>query len=465
MFKALLVEIKNSITKSFFHFLRFGGLLIIPFIYGFSYIYAFYDPFEAVDQVKVSVITQKGDFLGDALGKQLSKSNKIAMGDIDMTMKMEHLYQSDVNVDEVKKDSYATLTIGSLDTVDQMIIDYIKNNIATSSFDKIALKAKILLELGKILSPSGTDKTLINFNLNFKKSYLLAFGIDAGASMYSTIQFVEKQILRSLQDPSYISHLATEAGTTTTEIANALNTIAANGLSDVEPVHIEAHMGEHAKYGYGLAPFFISVAMWVGGMVMTFAIHRKIYDKTISAGTRYLAKWLLMAFGIVAQATVLMVGLYLIGFNELGLDHWGALYGGAIISGLIFMSIIQAIRFTIHNRAIGILLSIMLLVLQMASGGGLFPIETQSEFYNVVNKIVPMGRTVTILRELSFDTDWSNVFINFGYLAIWLYMIPLGVYINHRRTINIYREQNWKLPPSMAYREQVRLNRRKGRDK
>jgi len=81
------------------------------------------------------------------------------------------------------------------------------------------------------------------------------------------------------------------------------------------------------------------------------------------------------------------------------------MYGFTMIIGMVFASIIQGIRYCIHERNLGLFLIIILLVLQMASAGGLFPVETQSGFYRVLNKILPMTRSVNIIRELTFDTD------------------------------------------------------------
>ncbi|RTZ69084.1 MAG: hypothetical protein DSZ21_00575 [Tenericutes bacterium] len=81
------------------------------------------------------------------------------------------------------------------------------------------------------------------------------------------------------------------------------------------------------------------------------------------------------------------------------------MFAFAIVIGMIFSLIIQGIRFSVPNRNLGIFIIIILLVLQMASAGGLYPIETQSKFYNVLNDILPMGHAITILRETAFDTN------------------------------------------------------------
>lgn len=80
------------------------------------------------------------------------------------------------------------------------------------------------------------------------------------------------------------------------------------------------------------------------------------------------------------------------------------MYGFAIFTGIVFGTIVQAIRFIIPSRNLGIFAAVILLVLQMASAGGLFPIETQAKGYQVLNMLLPMGHTVRIYRELAFET-------------------------------------------------------------
>ena len=465
MFRAIKDEIKNGITKTIFHVIRFGGLLIIPFIYGFSYIFAFYDPFSNVNKVKMIVITDKNSFLGSEIGENISNTkNKIKLGDLDLTLKMNHIHSDNKNLENEKKDSFVYLRINDTNELENNIANIIADD---SIIQDIVSTSKIIEEL------NNPTNQIVKLTLNNKKNYLLAFGIDAGSSMYSTTQFVLDSLLKTISSENNINHLSWqvlkkkknipyEKSLTAKEKDNYKNefeiikkdvnkkinrVVNANPFNkEQKPIQIEGHMSEHTKYGYGLAPFFISVAMWIGSMTLTFAIHRKIYDNSISPGMRYFAKWTLLVFGILLQATILMIPLYFIGFKFLGLNHWFMMYGGAIITGIFFVSIIQAIRFSVSGRTVSILLVIILLVLQMASAGGLFPIETQTSIYQFLNKILPMGKTVTIIRELSYETNWSNIMINFSMLSIWLFIVPIGVVANHYKTLRHYKNNNIPLP-------------------
>jgi len=70
-------------------------------------------------------------------------------------------------------------------------------------------------------------------------------------------------------------------------------------------------------------------------------------------------------------------------------------------------------------------------------------------FYRILNKVLPMGRGVNIIREASFDTNWSNLFWNLGFLLMFLFIVPFAVYINQRRTIRIYLKEGITLPKAM----------------
>ncbi len=469
--------------------IRFVGLLIIPFIYGFSYIFAFYDPFSNVHKLKMTVITESDSFLGDEIGKSLSKSKNIfKMGDVDMTLKMDHIYSNDKNLENEKKESYVSLTINGTNELDRGIAELLAIPSTVDSFKKLSEMIKKFTN--PVDNPKDKSKTKsIDIILNNKKNYLLLFGIDAGSSMYSGTKLISDKLFETISSEKYKEHLSWEivknknnivyGGTLNKKQLEKFNEqylvekkkidILMNRIKNANPLNgsqdpilIESHMGEHNKYGYGLAPFFISVAMWIGSMSLTFAIHRKIYNNNITPGMRYLAKWLILVFGTTIQATILMTSLYFIGFDKLGLDHWFLMYGGSIFIGLIFVSIIQAIRFGISGRIVSIFTVIFLLVLQMTSAGGLFPIETQSGFYQVLNKILPMGRTVTIIRELSYQTDWSNVFMNLSGLLVWLFIVPIGVVANHYKTLRYYAKNNIGLLPTVEFTKVKKRSDKRG---
>jgi len=71
--------------------------------------------------------------------------------------------------------------------------------------------------------------------------------------------------------------------------------------------------------------------------------------------------------------------------------------------GIIFISIVFfAVMYGISNT-IGILgapVMFVVLILQLASSGGTFPIETAPGFYRVISRFIPMTYSVDLLRQL-----------------------------------------------------------------
>lgn len=493
IFAALSIEIKNTIFKSFFHTLRFGGLLLMPLLYGFSYIFAFYDPFEHTANLQIAVITQKYETTAKitvvsefekALIKQMEKTSTLKTGDLNMEIKVTHKYidakltkkaDIDAAIAKIDRDNYASIYVPRL-SAGTKLGELIKK-IADAN---ISVPAKISALQAFVASVSSSEK--IQISNNYKKNYLIAFGIDIGSGMSGGRIFALGKIIDTLRDSNFIQYLKQQKLISTPVSPKVLSDfeIIMNGLHDAiaptkvvngktvsesfEAIHIDSQMGDKAKYGYGLAPFFISVSMWIGGMVMTFAVHKKIYERETMPGIRYLAKWLLITFGTVIQASLLMGSLYFIGFDKLGIDNWSYMFMYAIFIGIVFSAIIQAIRFLIPNRNFGIFIIIILLVLQMSAGGGLFPIETQSAFYKTIHNILPMSHSIALLRQLAYNPDWMEVLRQIGFLMIYLLIVPFAVVGYHHQTVRKYEQNGWVLPEKLLKRRErhkARITRNK----
>ncbi len=467
MLKALKVQIHNTIFKTPFHLVRFIGLLFIPFIYGFFYIYAFYDPFVKVDQVPLAIITERvidedgipqSDPFSEAMGRELSKEHDMKIGDVKMTTKMKHIY-----LDSKVTDTYTNEQM--IDRAQKMGEDYNASifvpNFYNVASDFVKNVVNFTPTLVNVISAFTTFKAMVDkmqnqpitIISNFKKSYLIAFGIDLGTAMLGSSQLTTTALINVMKDPAFQQGLYHDGVATISELKkldDAMDDIVASDLLTMEPIELKSEMGgEDAKYGYGLAPFFICVAMWIGGMAMTFAVHRKIYDDSISPMKRYFLKGLIINTSVFIQATILMLSLYIIGFHKLGINHWFSMYMFAVFIGFAFSQITQAIRFSIHSRNLGVFMIIIFLVLQMASAGGLFPSETQAPFYQYISHLGPIHYGINILRQLTFNTNWAIVFENVGYLFIFFLVIPLGMFINFRRTMKLYLRRPEPMPEHM----------------
>ena len=165
-------------------------------------------------------------------------------------------------------------------------------------------------------------------------------------------------------------------------------------LLQVEPVR------EHAvnNSGGGFAPMFISLALWVGGIAIFLVL--PALDRRPGPGETW---WLaalrpartaaLFAAGQAALAVLLTDWLV-----ELHAAKVWEMVGIAILASLTFVAVNQACIAVLGYR--GRFVSIALLLLQIASMGATFPIETMPAFFNWIHPWLPMTYTQLSFRAL-----------------------------------------------------------------
>lgn len=164
-----------------------------------------------------------------------------------------------------------------------------------------------------------------------------------------------------------------------------------------EPVTLKDDTINNVKYyGEGFAPYFVSLSLWIGAMLMSaiFSI-AKAQDAYKSRFLRsFLGRFLAGSALVALQALILSFTV----IKALGLEavSTAGFYGTNVFIAITFFSVMYGL-----SHAIGIMstpIMFIVLLLQLASSGGTFPIETAPVFYRVVNKIIPMTYSVNNLR-------------------------------------------------------------------
>ena len=156
--------------------------------------------------------------------------------------------------------------------------------------------------------------------------------------------------------------------------------------------------GDVKVYGTFFSPYFMSLSLWVGGILILMGLY---YDpdnrfKVLGRDSENRAKRLVYynIIGIV-QAIILAFILKLcLGFEVTNIFLY---YGTCILISEAFLAIIMFLFFNFKD--IGKFLALVFLVLQLASCGGTFPIETEPAFYKAVYPFMPMTYSVDLLRE------------------------------------------------------------------
>ena len=89
-------------------------------------------------------------------------------------------------------------------------------------------------------------------------------------------------------------------------------------------------------------------------------------------------------------------GVHLIGLTA---NHEMRTFILIILTSLVFMSMVTAL--TTWNSRIGAFFSLILLLLQLASSAGTYPLALTNDFFRAINPWLPMSYSVSGLRQQS----------------------------------------------------------------
>ncbi|MEW1956509.1 YhgE/Pip domain-containing protein [Kineococcus sp. NPDC059986] len=205
---------------------------------------------------------------------------------------------------------------------------------------------------------------------------------------------------------------------------------------------------DHAvsRYSDGLAPLFVPVALWVGGMV-TYMVLRAVSPRALaSTASSYraaVAGWVPGALLGVAQAVVLWLVLLLaVGIAS---PNPVATVAFAALIAVVFTAIHQCLNALLGG--VGRLVALVLLVLQLTSAGGTYPVGTSPSFFETLHPLLPMSYAADGLRHLITGAAAGPVLLDAGVLAAF------GVLAMAVTVLACHRRRTWtvgKLHPSLT---------------
>ena len=199
------------------------------------------------------------------------------------------------------------------------------------------------------------------------------------------------------------SQLASGADTLANKLADASNRIkiqptgATTQQQIANPVKSEmAEKGNVPNYGYALSPYVLSLSLFVGAIVLNVIYPiRKTFSEQESAIRWWLSKASVAGVASFMQATILM--LVMVCFLGLNPEHPAHFIGAIYLTSFAYMSIVSLLVIVLDNP--GRFLAMVLLVLQLGSSEGTFPIQTANGFFQAINPLVPMTYSIRALRQ------------------------------------------------------------------
>ncbi|GGY47764.1 YhgE/Pip family protein [Streptomyces djakartensis] len=167
-----------------------------------------------------------------------------------------------------------------------------------------------------------------------------------------------------------------------------------------DPVRLASQdLHKAPNYGTGFAPYFIPLSLWVGAMVAYMLItpmNRRALAAGASAWRIALAGWLpVVAIGVLQTVALMSVLHWAVGLEM-------ARAAGTVSFLFLVTACFAAIVQWLNARfgAAGRILVLALLMLQLTSAGGTYPVQTSPGFFNALHPFLPMSYVVEALRRL-----------------------------------------------------------------
>lgn len=199
------------------------------------------------------------------------------------------------------------------------------------------------------------------------------------------------------------SQLANGADTLANKLTDASNRIkiqptgATTQQQIANPVKSEmTEKGNVPNYGYALSPYVLSLSLFVGAIILNVIYPiRKTFSEQESAIRWWLSKASIVGVAAFMQATILM--LVMVFFLGLTPEYPAHFIGAIYLTSFAYMSIVSLLVIVLDNP--GRFLAMVLLVLQLGSSEGTFPIQTANGFFQAINPLVPMTYSIRALRQ------------------------------------------------------------------
>ncbi|TXS42718.1 YhgE/Pip family protein [Streptomyces sp. OR43] len=167
-----------------------------------------------------------------------------------------------------------------------------------------------------------------------------------------------------------------------------------------DPVRL-ASQSLHAapNYGTGFAPYFIPLSLWVGAMV-AYMLIQPLNRRALAAGAPAwriaFAGWLpVAAIGLLQVAALMSILHWGLGLQ---MAHAAGTIGFLALVTCCFGAIVQWLN--ARFGAAGRILVLAVLMLQLTSAGGTYPVQTSPGFFNAIHPYLPMSYIVEGLRRL-----------------------------------------------------------------
>lgn len=200
-----------------------------------------------------------------------------------------------------------------------------------------------------------------------------------------------------------IHELSDGSSTLTHKLSDGATTVNNTNASDEAIAMFASPITDHESQvttvennGHAMAPYMMSVALWVGCIAFCIMYPLMKYTGTLKSGVKWWASKASVLYVIaILQALIMILMLHL--FNGFNPAEMGKTLLVAVLASVTFMSILYF--FNVCLGKIGSFLMLVFMVVQLAGSAGTYPVELSGSFVAAIHKWLPFSYTVNAFRS------------------------------------------------------------------
>ncbi len=275
-------------------------------------------------------------------------------------------------INNVYNENFAT-AVSNVDTLITTSVDYVYDSLITASSDLSYVSSAL----------TTTSNSLGNINSVMTSMDELVTDVSAKVGNYI-------DALNSFMIGAGYEALSNLLGSNPSEFGDFFSS----------PVNIKTvSVYDELNYGSAVAPFYTTLAIWVGGLILTAILKTSPEDKKEFADAplfvQYFGRYALFFVMGQAQAIITVIGNLLV-FKTM-CAHPGMLIFTASLTSLTFSLLIYTL--TLAFGDVGKALAVVIVVIQIAGSSGTFPIELLPNFFQQVYIYFPFPYAINAMRE------------------------------------------------------------------
>jgi len=170
------------------------------------------------------------------------------------------------------------------------------------------------------------------------------------------------------------------------------------------------------NYGAGLTPFYTTLCLWVGGLLVLAIFTTKAHnaDFPYTPNEEYIGKFLL--FATIALIQGLLASLGDVFILRVEMVHPVLFICLSMFYSVVFITVLYTLVALLNN--VGKAIGVVFLVFQLAGSGGTFPIQCTPPLFQKIYKFLPFTYAINGMREAVGGINYSGLLLDIAVISL-----------------------------------------------